>query len=279
LPQAQGFFSVAMSSVSVSGLEPAIVVTGASSGIGRALAHAAAKDAKCMVLLGRSQPALAELAAELAPAVAIVATISIDLQDKTAVTAIEAELAARGWYCDVLINSAGYGLYGAAAEADAAGQLGILDVNARALTELTLRFLPGMIARKRGGVLNVGSVTGFVPGPHMAVYYATKAYVYSFSNALAMETAGSGVVVTCLAPGVVRTGFFEVCEVGSTRISKLYPRMNAPDVAEQGWRAFKQGRRVVVPGLANRAIAAMLRLMPEPIMLNIVRVLQAPRRS
>ena len=254
---------------------PAIVVTGASSGIGREIARVAAKEGDALVLVGRSRSSLDALVAELGGAGAVCTALCLDLQKPEACRAVAQELEQRGLYCDVLVNSAGYGVFGPAAVHDAQDQLGVLDVNARALTELSLRFLPGMMVRKRGGILNVGSMTGFVAGPNMAVYYATKAYVHSLSNALAMEAVGSGVTVTCLTPGVVRTEFFERCDVGTTRISKLYPRMDADVVAKAGWRAFRQGRRMIIPGGANKVIAALLRLTPEVVTLNVLRVLQS----
>jgi hypothetical protein len=147
----------------------------------------------------------------------------------------------------------------------------------RALTDLTLRFLPGMIARRRGGVLNVGSVTGYAPGPNMSTYYASKAYVNSFTAALAEEVSGTGVTVTCLSPGVVRTAFFERCTVGQTRLFKLAPRSNAPETAEIGWRSFRAGKRLVIPRLVNRMIVAGCILLPNAILLRLIGTLQRLR--
>jgi len=147
----------------------------------------------------------------------------------------------------------------------------------RALTELTLRFLPAMVARGRGGVLNVGSITGYVAGPNMAAYYASKAYVNSFSAALAAEVAGTGVTVTCLAPGVVRTAFFERCSVGQSRLMKLMPRSNSPAIAEAGWRGFKAGRRLVIPRLIDRISVAICILLPQSLLTRFVGWMQRPR--
>ena len=155
-------------------LRPAIVVTGASSGIGREIARLAAREGTFMLLVGRSLPALEELVAALRAEGAQAAALSIDLSDPEAGDHLERTLSDLGLYCDVLVNSAGFGLFGAAAELDRAEQLNLLDVSARALTDLTLRFIPGMVTRGRGGILNVGSITGFTPGPQMAVYYAAK---------------------------------------------------------------------------------------------------------
>ena len=194
--------------------EPAIVVTGASSGIGEAIARTAAREGSFLLLVGRSSEALDALVAELTAAGARAAALPIDLLAPHALDAIETALSDRGLYCDVLVNSAGFGVFGPAAKVARGEQLSLLDVNIRALTELTLRLLPGMIARGRGGVLNIGSITGYAAGPNMAVYYASKAYVNSFSAALALEVAGSGVTVTCLTPGVVRTPFFRAARSG-----------------------------------------------------------------
>jgi short-subunit dehydrogenase len=258
-------------------LKPAIVVTGASSGIGRDIARLAAADRCFLLLLGRSPQALDELVAELATAGAQAAALPIDLLDPHAPDRVERALADRGLYCDVLVNSAGFGVFGAAAKAPPREQLNLVDVNIRALTELTLRFLPGMVARGRGGVLNVGSITGYAAGPNMAAYYASKAYVNSFSAALAAEVAGSGVTVTCLTPGVVRTAFFERCSVGQSRLMKLMPRSNSPEVAEVGWRGFKAGKRLVIPRLIDRISVAISLLLPQSLLTRFVGWLQRPR--
>jgi short-subunit dehydrogenase len=257
---------------------PAIVVTGASSGIGQAIARVAARDGSFLLLVARSHQALAELVAELTAAGAQAAALPIDLLDADALDRIESALSERGLYCDVLVNSAGLGTFGPATEVARSEQLGLLDLNVRALTELTLRFLPGMIARGRGGVLNVGSITGYAAGPNMAVYYASKAYVNSFSASLASEVAGSGVTVTCLTPGVVRTAFFARCSVGQTRLMKLMPRSRVADTAEAGWRAFKAGKRVVIPRFVDRVILAFATLLPNSVLLRLMSALQRPLR-
>ncbi len=255
-------------------LRPAILVTGASSGIGREIARTASRDGCAMVLTGRSQAALDEIVLELRSNGVEADALSLDLLDTRAGDLIEAALGARGLYCDILVNSAGFGLFGAAAQMGRASQLDLLDTNARALTELTLRFLPGMVARGRGGVLNVGSVTGYAPGPNMAVYYATKAYVNSFSAALAAEVAGTGVTVTCLAPGPVRTAFFERCDVGTSRMSKIIGKAGAAETAEAGWRGFRAGKRLVIPRLMHRIVAIICTLTPNAVLSSLVGRLQ-----
>ena len=258
-------------------LRPAIVVTGASSGIGQAIARVAAREKSFLLLVGRSRLALDALVAELVADGAQAAGLAVDLLAESAIGSIEGALSERGLYCDVLVNSAGFGVFGPAAQVGRDEQLNLLDVNIRALTELTLRFLPGMLARGRGGVLNLGSLTGYAPGPNMAVYYASKAYVNSFSAALAAEVAGSGVTVTCLAPGVVRTAFFERCSVGQTRLMKLMPRSSPADTAAAGWRAFKAGKRIVVPRWIDRFSVLVCRLLPTSAIARFVAALQRPR--
>ena len=248
---------------------PAIVVTGASSGIGRALARVAAGEGSFMLLIGRSVAPLRELAAELSRRGVQADCLHVDLTRADAGGLIETALRERRLHCDILINSAGFGLHGSVLHLDREEQLAILDVNARVLTELTLRFLPGMAARHRGGVINVGSLAGYVPGPGMALYYASKAYVRSFSDAVHAELQGSGVTMTSLNPGPVRTDFFRRADAGETRMSKLVSRLDASDVAEAGWRGFKAGRREVIPGVLPRAIAALTRIAPRSMALAV----------
>ncbi len=255
-------------------LKPAIVVTGAASGIGRELARLAAREGSFLLLVDKAQAGLEDIVAELAAGGAEAAALRIDLAERDAGERIEGALSARSLYCDVLVNSAGFGLFGPAAATSRTEQIDLLDVNARALTELTLRFVPGMVARGRGGVINLGSVTGYTPGPNMALYYASKAYVNSFSAALAAELAGTGVTVTNLAPGVVRTAFADRTSLAQTRIHKIAPRSEAPAVAAAGWRAFKAGRRLVIPRLVDRLIAGFCTIMPNAVMLRLVARLQ-----
>lgn len=258
-------------------MKPAIVVTGASSGIGRELARIAARDKSFMVLVDRSGEALDQLAAELNSSGTQAQSVCVDLLDPAAGERIENALSERGLYCDVLVNSAGIGLIGRAAEIPRAGQLSLLDVNARALTDLTLRFLPGMIARRRGGVLNIGSISAYAPGPYLSVYTASKAYVKSLSAALAAETAGTGVRVTCLSPGIVRTSFMERLETGRTRLFTIMPSSDAYKTAKAGWHGFRAGKSVVVPRLADRLTMAFCVLMPDSILASLMLALQRPR--
>jgi short-subunit dehydrogenase len=258
-------------------LQPAIVVTGASSGIGRAFAQVAAREGSCLVVIGRSEERLSAVAAELTArgTRSIVLCLDLGLPDTGA--RIEAALQAADLYCDVLVNSAGYGLFGAAAKLGRAQQLGLLDVNARALTDLTLRFLPGMLSRGRGGVINIGSLSAYFPGPNMALYFASKAYVRSFSDALHAEVAGTGVTITGVNPGPVWTDFFRRSNADVSRMYKLVARLDAASVAELGWRAFKAGRREIIPGWTAWIIAATATLLPRSLVLRLARVLLETR--
>jgi short-subunit dehydrogenase len=176
----------------------------------------------------------------------------------------------------VLINSAGYGLYGRTVELPLDQQIGIVDLNIRALTDLTLRLLPAMVARKSGGIINVASTAAFMPGPYMSLYYASKAYVLSFSEALAAELEGSGVTVTALCPGPVPTGFQERAQMQSIRFMRHLSSLSAYDVALAGWEGFKQHRRIVIPGTLNKASAYAGRYVPHWLVVPLMKILQAP---
>jgi uncharacterized protein len=257
-------------------MKPAIVVTGASSGIGRELAFLAAREAGAMVLIGLSQASLDDVASKLTANGVAAHVIELDLARHDAGRRVEEFLNERGLFCDILVNSAGFGVYGPAAEMDREQQIKLIDVNARALADLTLRFLPGMLERGRGGVLNIASITAYSAGPYMALYFASKAFVKSFTLAIATEVAGSGVAVTCLLPGVVRTAFFARCGMERTRLIKLVPRANAAAIAEIGWRGFKAGRCLVIPRLIDRIIVACCSLVPERALTRLVSVLNRP---
>ena len=238
------------------------MVTGAASGIGRELARIAARDGSFMMLVDKSGAALEAVAAELKQAGAEAHALTVDLTDPGAGEAIADALREKGLYCDVLVNNAGFGLVGPTAQLDRAEQMRLLAVNIRAPTELSLRFLPGMLKRRRGGILNVGSLSAYMPGPNMALYTASKAYVRALSAALAGEVAGTGVTVTCLAPGMVRTAFYERLSIARSRLFKLIPRAGAAATAAAGWRSFRAGKRLVIPRLINRIILGFLVLVP-----------------
>ncbi len=255
----------------------AIVVVGASRGIGRAIAKVAARDGDPIVLVARSLDDLAAAASEIREAGGEAFTLELDLFSTDASVRLAGFLSANKLSCDVLVNSAGYGLRGGATTLPIPEQLGIIDLNIRALTDLSLHFLPAMVARGRGGVLNLGSIAGFMPGPGMALYYASKSYVRSFSFALHQELRRTGVTVTCVAPGPVATEFLRRSGADRVTLFKVLPRVDADYVAERAWRGFKAGRRLVIPGISAKLAAFAAAWLPSAIMLPLIGRLQ--RRS
>lgn len=255
----------------------AIVVVGASRGIGRAIAKVVAREQAPVVLVARSREGLTATAADVRAAGGEAYTLELDIVASDASMRLRDFLFENGLACDVLINSAGYGLRGAGTILPIKDQLGIVDLNIRALTDLTLCFLPEMAARGRGGVVNLGSIAGFLPGPYMALYYASKSFVRSFSEALHQELRGTGVTVTCVAPGPVSTDFLETSGAGRAALFKILPKLNSEYVAERAWSGFKSGRRLVVPGISAKVVAFTARLLPSVLLLPLVGRLQ--RRS
>ena len=253
------------------------LVTGASMGIGVDLAECFASDGYDLVLAARSEAALKEVAQRLAAKHGVRATaIAVDLAAPGRGEKLAAEIAARGLGIDVLVNNAGYGVAGAFDGSDRASQLGMIDLNDRALAELTHIYWPRMLASKRGGVLNVASTAAFQPGPLMAIYYASKAFVLSFSEALWKEAEGTGVNVSCLCPGPTTSHFRERAGTGKTRLSRQGEPMSSAEVAQLGYRAWRENRRVIVTGARNAVLANLVPLLPRSIVLRIVHGLQSP---
>jgi short-subunit dehydrogenase len=248
-----------------------VLITGASSGIGLELARCFAADGSRLVLVARNTSALEKLAGELRRDYKVEATVlTADLSLPETPGKIFTELKGRGIAVDVLVNNAGFGAHGLFSELPLQRQLEMIQVNVAALTELTGLFLPGMVERHLGGVLNVASVAGFVPGPGMAVYYATKAFVLSFTEALAGELAGTGVKVMALCPGPTETNFFKVAHANDAQLVRVAD-MTAKEVAVQGHRDFRGGSVVVVSGLRNRLLVLLVRLMPRFLIRKIVK--------
>jgi short-subunit dehydrogenase len=248
-----------------------ILVTGASSGIGLELARCFATDGSRLVLIARNTSALDKLAGELRRDYNVEATVlTADLSLPETPKQIFSELKGRGIVVDVLVNNAGFGAHGLFSELPLQRQLEMIQVNVAALTELTGLFLPGMVERHLGGVLNVASVAGFVPGPGMAVYYATKAFVLSFTEALAGELAGTGVKVMALCPGPSKTNFFKVAHVNNARLTRV-ASMSGQEVAFQGHRAFRGGCVVAVSGWRNRLLILLVRLTPRLLVRGITK--------
>ena len=253
------------------------LVTGASGGIGLDLAECFAEDGCDLVLAARSEAALKQEAERLERKHGVkVVPIAIDLGVKGAGRRLADDVRARLLTVDVLVNNAGYGVAGAFDGSDAADQLGMIDLNVRALVELTHAFWPGMLARGRGGVLNVASTAAFQPGPLMAVYYASKAFVLSFSEALWREALGTGVHVSCLCPGPTASRFRERAGTGATRLSTLGSPVSSMSVAVAGHRAFQQNQRVLITGARNRILARAVPYLPRRTILDIAHRIQSP---
>ena len=251
-------------------LKPVAVITGASAGIGAALANVFADHGHALVLVARRAPQLKALADAIEErGQARPHVIAIDLGQPDAAARIEGELRDKGLEPGFLVNNAGFGLMGPAADLDRAQQLAIIDLNVRALTELSLRFAASLI-RHQGGILNVASIASFMPGPGMAVYHASKAYVLSFSEALHRELGGQGVRVTALCPGPVETDFMARAGIPENHFPHLLSR-SAERVAREGYDGLMRGRRVVIPGSSNKAAAWLARLLPRRLVLWLVR--------
>ena len=243
-------------------LRPVTLITGASAGIGAALAQVFAAHGHETVLVARREQLLSGLADAIAASGAPRPTVvRADVARIDAARRIGDALIANGLEPEIVINNAGFGLVGAAVRLDRGEQLAMIDLNIRALTDLSLAWAESL-QRHQGGILNVASVAGFLPGPGMAVYYATKAYVLSFSEALQRELSPRGVRVTVLCPGPVRTEFQARAGVVTKSFPPLLTR-TAEEVALEGYRGLKAGRRIVVPGIANKIVAAMTHFMPR----------------
>jgi hypothetical protein len=257
--------------------ERVTLITGASAGIGTELARVFAAKGHRVALAARRADRLATLAEEItAGGGAAPIVIVCDLEQPDACDKIADALAAEGVEVDFVVNNAGFGLFGHAVKLDRAEQLGILAVNIRALTDLSLRFSESLI-RHRGGILNVASIAGFLPGPGMAVYYASKAYVLSFSEALRRELAPHGVRVTALCPGPVpsefqaRAGFLP-------GFDSVVLNVSPANVAQAGYRGLMANKRTVLPGVGIKMVPFLLRLFPRGFVLAAVGRLQLRKR-
>ncbi|MFE7061266.1 SDR family NAD(P)-dependent oxidoreductase [Sutcliffiella sp. NPDC057660] len=254
-----------------------VLITGASNGIGKELAYHFAKDKYSLILVARSVDKLEMLAAELREKYAVEVKVKAkDISNEDAIHQLAQELKDENVKVDVLVNNAGYGLFGDFVTTDVKDELGMIDLNVRSLTLLSKLFLPGMLERDRGGILNVASVAAFMPGPFMAVYYATKAFVLSFSEALANEVKGTNITVSALCPGPTETGFGDRADLGK---SKLFDGSlsSAEIVAQVAYREFKKGKVIVVPGMQNKFLTKLIRFLPREAVTNIVRSVQAKK--
>ena len=254
------------------------LITGASAGIGTELARVFASNGHRLALVDRRGDRLTMLASEIVSAGARAPIlIPCDLEHSNACDKIAAALAAEGVEVEFVVNNAGFGLFGYAIELDRAEQLGIIAVNILAMTDLSLRFSDSLI-RHRGGILNLGSLASFLPGPGMAVYYASKAYVLSFSEALRQELAPWGVRVTALCPGSVSSEFQARAGL-KPGFEHVILNVSASDVAQAGYRGLMANKRVVLPGFGTKIVPFLLRLFPRGFILAAVGRLQLRKRS
>jgi len=251
------------------------LITGASSGIGLELANLFARDGNDLVLVARSEGKLRQLASRLEGEFGIATRVlAADLAKPHAAQELVMTLNVHEVTIDALVNNAGFGLTGPFVASDLERELEMIQVNIVALTELTKLLLPGMVTRRSGRILNLASTAAFQPGPLMAVYYATKAYVLSFSEAIADELRDSGVTVTALCPGPTDTGFAVAARLESSRLFNMAKPMSSAAVARVGYEAMKGGKRVVIPGLRNKLLAQSIRVTPRRMVTTFVRKLQ-----
>jgi short-subunit dehydrogenase len=263
----------------VEGLVPATVITGASEGLGFALARRLAREGRTVVMLARTTEALEDAAKALSisfPGSRIIAE-ALDVSEPTAPQALDALLARHQLYLDVLVNNAGIGLGGEFSALTEAELDQLVATNIAALTRLTRHYLPKMRERARGGIMNLASLASFVPGPWQAPYFASKAYVLSLTAAIGSECAGEGVRVCVIAPGPIETRIHRKMRTTNTFYRLLLPSISADRMARLAWRSYRLGRRVVVPGFVNSVFAWSGRALPFEILLPLVGWLMRPR--
>ena len=254
------------------------LITGGSGGIGLELAKVLARNAFDIVLVARKRDTLEAAAGQLEGKFNITAHVfAADLRRREAPQAIFDFLRNENIPIEILVNNAGFGLGGEFADTDLDRELEMIQVNIAALTQLSKLFLPAMIKRKSGRILNVASTAAFQPGPLMSVYYASKAYVLSFSEALSEELRDTGVTVTALCPGPTKTDFASTAQVGHSRLFTLFGLADAASVAEFGFRAMMQGKRVAIPGIRNKLVAESHRFFPRNLVTRVARLAQEKR--
>jgi short-subunit dehydrogenase len=259
---------------------PVAIITGASSGIGVDFSDLFARDGYDLLLVARRRDLLEKLARSLSDTHRVACDVfPADLSVRLEREHLAARLRSIDDRIAVLVNNAGFGTHGYFHETDLERELAIIEVNIAALTHLTKLVLPGMLARKAGRIVNISSVAAFQPGPIMAVYYASKAYVQSFSEALSEETAGTGVTVTAVCPGPTTTEFHGAAGIHPDAPSGGPPHMTSREVAEIAYRGAMHGKRVVVTGLRKKAVVVANRLLTRRRMTRIVRRIQEKRRE
>lgn len=262
----------------VEGLVPAVVVTGGSRGIGHALAARFASNGRAVVIVARGKNALEAAAEEIARATGgRIVPLALDVTRPDAPARLDAALGEARLYADVLVNNAGMGLSGPFVDQPPAAIEQLIALNVTAASRLMRHALPPMLARARGGILNVGSLGGLVPGPHQAAYYASKAYLVSLTEAVAFEARGRGVRIAVVAPGPVDTGFHRAMQAEDALYRTMLPALSAQAVARSAYRGFMIGRKVVVPGLLPTAAALAVKLLPHAVSVPIVGALLGVR--
>ena len=239
------------------------LVTGASSGIGLALAELFAKDGSDLVIVARREEILNSVADRFRKDYGVkVQVIPKDLTLKDAPEEIFNEVEKLGLEINTLVNNAGFGLVGEFSDMDYKQQMQMIDLNVNALVSLTRLFIPKMIEKNSGGILNVGSLAGFQPGPYATIYYATKSFVLSFTEGLYEELKGKNIKISCLAPGPVDTEFGQISGLDRSPLFK-FGTMNVKEVAAEGYTGFKNGKLIIIPGLLNRFLPILVRFSPR----------------
>ena len=252
------------------------LITGASSGIGKALAYQFAKDGYHLVLAARGVARMQAVADDLQKQFKVVVTvIGADLETHDGAAQLHAEVKARGIVLSALVNNAGYGAYGEFKDSALAPELTMMQLNMTTVVVLTKLFLPDLLATQ-GYILNTASTAAFQPGPYMAVYYASKSFVLSFSEAIASELEGTGVTVTALCPGPTASGFQDKADLGNSALVKGKKLPTSEEVAALGYRAMQRGQRVYIPGFMNWAMAQSMRITPRNLATKVVKILTRP---
>jgi short-subunit dehydrogenase len=255
-----------------------VLITGASSGIGYELCKLFANDNYSLIIVARDRKRLGQVASELHRLYDTdVYSITCDLSDIHAAETLYRKLLQKKLTVEVLVNNAGYGLHGFFSETSLDDELAMIQVNITSLTHLTKLILPGMISRKSGKILNVASTAAFQPGPMMAVYYATKAYVLHFSEALTAETRETGITVSVLCPGPTRTQFQLRAGIGNSYLTNSKILMDAGQVAEAGYRGLMKGKTLIVPGYFNKISSQIHRFVPRRLIVKLIYNIQKKR--
>ena len=247
------------------------LITGASGGIGYDLAKMAGADGRNLILVARSAKKLNALAVELRKNNDTeVVTIAVDLSDEKGVNKLLDEIASQNLKVEILVNNAGFGDFGDFSKADLSKNMEMIRLNIGALTQLTHAIMQQMLGSGKGRIMNVASTAAFLPGPGMAVYYASKAYVLSFSEALARELKGSGVTVTTLCPGPTDTSFATAAGLGKSLMHRMLPPATSAEVAKAGYKAMMKGKTIEIPGFMNKLTALTPRFTPRSIVRNMI---------